>query len=93
MMAATVNPELPVDLRGNPVSLDDIKAMIRMDVAELAAAHAILDAAEAAGRVEGRVPAANRGLLNRIRMWDAAHDLHWAWYRQKLDGDAGAEGA
>lgn len=90
-MTDTVNPELPVDLRGNLVSLDDIKAMICVDVAELAIAYGLM-ASDEARRSDSGTFIPNRRILNLVGMWEAAHDRHWAWYRARLD-DAVPEGS
>lgn len=83
-MSATANSDVPVDFRGNPLSLEDIKAMIRRDVAELNNLYH-LKALDDARRDGQGVHIPNRRLLNAVEMWEKAHDLHWAWYRARLD--------
>lgn len=83
-MAATADPEVPVDLLGNPLSLEDIKHMIRHDVAVLAELYR-LKAADDAKRDGFGLHIPNRRLLNEVEMWEKAHDLHWAWYRAGLN--------
>lgn len=83
-MSATVDPELPVDLLGNPLSLEDIKNMITHDVAELRALYH-LKALDDAKRIKDQVHIPNRRLMNLVEMWEKAHDLHWSWYRTVLD--------
>lgn len=84
MMSATVDPELPLDLRGNPLSLEDIKELIRRDVAELSHLHS-LKALDDEKRIKDQIHIPNRRLANMLEMWEKAHDLHWAWYRAGLD--------
>jgi len=84
MMAATADPEAPVDLRGNPLSLEQVKDMIRHDVAELRALHS-LKALDDAKRIQDQIHIPNRRLSNLVEMWEKAHDLHWAWYKAMLD--------
>ena len=76
---ATANFEVPVDLLGNKLSIDDVKDMICRDVVELAAAHSLLEQ-DSAKRRELGSHSRNRRLLNLVEMWETAHDVHWAWY-------------
>lgn len=89
-MAAMVDPELPVDLIGRPLTLDQVKEMICRDVDELRRLHS-LKALDDARRVEEQIHIPNRRLANLVEMWERAHDLHWAWYRTMLD--AATEGS
>ena len=90
MMSATADPVVPVDLRCNLLSLEEIKEMIRRDVAELAVLHSA-KALDDARRHQDQIHIPNRRLANLVEMWEQAHDLHWAWYRARLD--AATEGA
>lgn len=90
MMSATADPVVPVNLRGNMLSLEEIKDMIRRDVAELSALYSA-KALEDARRSSDCIHIPNRRLANLVEMWEKAHDLHWAWYRARLD--AATEGA
>lgn len=84
MMTATADSVVPVDLRGNPLSLDQIKEMIRRDVAELNHLYA-RKALDDARRSQDRIHIPDRRLANLVAMWEQAHDLHWAWYRARLN--------
>jgi len=81
MMAAAAKDEVPVDFRGNKLSLDEIKEMIRWDVAELASLYAKL-ALEESRREELGLVGANRRLLNTVALLEKAHDMHWDWYKK-----------
>lgn len=82
---ATANSDVPVDLLGRKLTLDDVKDMLRRDVEEMAAVHEALDR-DAARRQELGVYSVNRRLLNSLALLEKAHDLHWAWYnRMKED--------
>ena len=83
-MTATADPELPLDLRGNELSLEDIKEFIREDVAALQNLYR-LKALDDAKRIKDQVHIPNRRLMNLVEMWEKAHDRHWAWYRARLD--------
>lgn len=83
MMTATADSVVPVDFRGNPLSLEQIKEMIRRDVAELGLLYD-LKAVDDAKRREGGVFVPNRRLLNQLALWESAHDVHWSWYRSVL---------
>lgn len=83
-MTATADSVVPVDLRGNPLSLDEIKEMIRRDVAELNDLYA-RKAQDDARRSRERIHISDRRLVNLVAMWEQAHDLHWAWFRARLD--------
>lgn len=84
MMTATADPSVPVDLRGNQLSLEQVKAMIRKDVAELNTLYSLVELDDAK-RVKDQIRIPNRRLLNQVEMWEKAHDIHWAWYRAMLD--------
>lgn len=90
MMSATADSVVPVDFRGNPLSLEQIKELIRQDVAELSRLYSI-KALDDARRQQDQIHLPNRRLLNMVEMWEQAHDLHWAWYRARFD--AGTEGS
>lgn len=81
---ATANSDVPVDLLGRKLTLDDVKDMLRRDIEALSAAHTLLEQ-DAARRRELGSHTPNRKLLNVIRMWETAHDLHWAWYNRMKD--------
>lgn len=83
-MSATADHGVPVDLRGNPLSIDQVKEMLRFDVAELSRLHS-LRALDASRRERDCVFIPNRRLDNLVEMWERAHDLHWVWYRAMLD--------
>lgn len=84
MMSATADHDVPVDLRGNPLTIDQVKDMLRHDVAELSKLHS-LKAVDDARRDRDGIHIPNRRLENLLGMWEQAHDLHWAWYRAMLD--------
>ena len=70
----------PRDLGGNPLTIDDIKSMIMRDVSDLSDAYAEKDADDAERAARG-VFSPSRILERRVKMLEAAHDLHWDWYR------------
>lgn len=84
---ATANYDVPVDLLGRKLTLNDVKDMLRRDVEELAAAHEALRV-DAAKRLELGSGCANRRLLNIVSLWESAHDIHWAWYSRMKDDAA-----
>jgi hypothetical protein len=87
LMMATANFEVPVDLLGRKLTLNDVKDMLRRDVEELAAAHDLLEQ-DCAKRRELGSHSKNRRLLNVVSLWETAHDLHWAWYGEMVNDAA-----
>lgn len=84
MMSATADPVLPVDFRGNSLSLEDIKAMIKQDVAELSALYRLKELDEAK-MAAGQVYMPDMRVKNEIALREKAHDLHWSWYRARIN--------